>query len=302
MIGSIAKDALRSNVIYLIVVAIVLPLGCVCVLIPTTIALNVNMSTTNTLLLVGVPALLFFVIVFGGTGVVAWVILARRKRWLDEVFAPLGLTGSPYTFGGRQYHGQIEDRQVDVFFTRGPSLDIRLSTSLHTRFGVSEASGDTTLLARMLGHEPLALGDPALEGLAVYALDEAWTRALLAHPQAQPALRRLLNAAESWAAMRIVRLDPERLQFRLYRSKNLFRYGFTPEEARQWLDDLLTLAHSAEALPAPEVTAEVTPGEAFTRSPQNVRRLAVVITLIILLGLLGCSAIAVVLGIWLGSS
>jgi hypothetical protein len=296
LMGAWAKDQLRGGIIYLLVVAIVVPLGCILILIPSWLALNLNLDDTTTLGLVVVPTVTFLVLIFGGTALAGVVTFTRRQRWLDSVFVPQGLTGSAYMLSGRRYQGTLADRQVEVRFYRGPTLDIFLSTSLKSRFSISQQSHEARALAQLLGYEPLT---STLRDLGVYAIDEPWTYGLLLNPQVQFLLRRLFSAGQDWALIHALHLEPGRFLLRLYRNKNLFRYGFTPEEAQQWLADLLALAKIAENLPAPQVNAEVTSLEQLARSPQAVQHWSLIITLGLLLGLLGCSAVAVVIGFWL---
>jgi hypothetical protein len=252
----------RSYVLGLIAPAIVLPLGCVCVLIPLWL---VTESDASIWVLIISSSLYFLILVGGGLGVAGWV-LHRRKRRLDTAFTPLGLVGKRYLLTGRQYHGTVEGRQVSARFYRGPMLELHLGTSLQTRFGVAEEGSTTLALAGLFGRQRLAMDDPDLSGLHIFALDEGWTHSLLADPEARTLIQRLMRAGESWALVRQVVLGPGALRLRLYRSKRLFKYEITPEEAQRWLDDLLALARIAEGLPAPTVTAEESSAERLVRS------------------------------------
>jgi hypothetical protein len=98
-----------------------------------------------------------------------------------------------------------------------------------------------------------------LSGLHVFTRDEGWTRSLLVDPEARARIRRLMNAAEDWALVRQVVLEPEAFCLRLYRSRRLFTYEIRPEDVRQWLDDLHTLARIAEGVPTPRGVNEASP-------------------------------------------
>jgi len=261
----------RAFVLALLALAIVLPLGCAFVFIPLWLVTELDASIWVLI----VSASLYVLILNGGVVVAAIWILRRRKRRLDAAFEPLGLEGERYMLTGRQYRGTVEGRQVRVLFYRGPMLELHLETPLQSRFGVAETGSTTPALARLLGREPLHLDDPALSELRVYALDEGWARSLLAEADATRLIRRLLNDA-SWALVRQVVLAPGSFRLRLYHSKRLFNYGITPEDAQQWLDDLLALARISERLPAPTVTAEESPAERLARSGASRIGLAVV--------------------------
>jgi hypothetical protein len=267
----------RAFIVVLIAIAVVLPLGCLFVLIPMWLVTELDANIWVLIL----PASLYVLILNGGTfGILAWVLRQRQRR-LDAAFTPLGLEGERYMLTGRQYHGTVEGRKVDVRFYRGPMLELHLSTRLRTRFGVAEVGSTTPALARLFGREPLDLDDPALSGLRVYALDEEWARSLLADPEARPLVQRLLRAGESWALVQQVVLGPGALCLRLYHNKRLFRYEITAQEARQWLDDLLTLTRIAEALPAPTVTAEESAGERLVRTGGATRVALIMVALLV---------------------
>ncbi len=210
---------------------------------------------------------LMLAIAFGVVALSVW----RRGSWLDGVFAPLGLKGSLYMLRGRQYRGTVHPlagtggREVDIRFYQGPTLDMYVTTSVMTRLSVAEKAAVIPGLAQAFGREPLVLDDPALSDLSVFALDVDWTRSLLAQPEAQAALARLMKAS-NWAYLRQIYLQPGMFLFKLYRNRGTFRYDISPEEGRQWLEDLMTLARVAESQPAPQVTAEASSGEQMVRS------------------------------------
>lgn len=264
------KDNLRSLAVTLIAAAIVVPVGCVCVCLPTYIAAQPEVDSTTTLVLLLIPLSLCFLIIFGGLGVGGQIMRRRRERRLDAAFAPLGLRGSPYLLNSRQYHGTVEGRQVAVYFYsyRGPTLDLRVSTPLQTRLAATAAAAVSPPPAWDLRYPPLALHAPGLQGLSISAQDEDWARALLGSPAVQEALQRLVRG-EGWALFRQVFLQPGTLHLRLHHNRNLFRYDVSPADAQQWLDDLLTLLRIAESLPMPRVAVELTPAE---QRAQGLRR------------------------------
>ena len=83
---------------------------------------------------------------------VAWMLWSKRQRagQFDEAFATLGLSGSNYMLVGRQYHGQVDGRQVDIYFYRGPILDIYLASPLRTRMGVGLSSALSSAASNLL--------------------------------------------------------------------------------------------------------------------------------------------------------
>jgi hypothetical protein len=225
------------------------------------------------------PALMgaFVVLALAATTVAVVWMLYRRALQLDAAFEPLGLSGRGYLANGRQYHGTLYGRQVDVYFYRGPALDIYLSTPVAARLSAGTRDRLSAGLARAFGRRPLALDDPAYAQLAVSARDEAWARRLLAEPEAQAALARLTGNA-GVLEKRQVSFQPGAVQLRLSRTRMSV---ITSGNARVWLDDLVRLARVAESLPPP---AEA---PAASRLEQTMRANRDAITLPMLLVLLG---------------
>lgn len=283
-------SSLRGCLLYLLVAAIVVPLGCACIGIPLYVVQNGNYDDATALLMMVVPMAGFFLLVVGGSlGFAAWMIRSRRRQ-LDEAFTPLGLAGSMHYLNGRQYHGTVGGRRVDAYFYRGPTLDLYLSTPLKTRLGIGTRDSVGAAIAGLVNRRPIALDDPGLRHLSVFPLDEAWSRALLADPTARTALLRL-TADEGPFELRQVFVQPESLLLRLYRTR---QSNITPENVRQWFNDLLTVARAAESLPPPQQTAEASGLERTTRSNRNALLLpALGVVFVLLCGLSVCALVPV---------
>jgi hypothetical protein len=245
-----AKDYVRSLIITVISAAIVIPLVCVMIFVPLAIANQTN-DTTTALLIMIVPATCFLLIMFGGAIGTLFFVFRRRANQYDALFNPLGLEGKAYMLSGRQYQGIAQGRQVHVRLYRGPALDMRIDTTAQARFSVANSDAVSLTLARTFGREPLPLNDPGLDGLTVFTHNETWAYSLLAHPEV-PALLRQLILSESSFLIRQVHLEPGKLRLFLYRNKGLFKFTITPEQASQWLNHLVSLAHVVETLPSPQ--------------------------------------------------
>ena len=274
---AISKDYARSTVASLIAVLVVVPLACVFIFVPLWLVVQFDASIW---VLIVSGGLYLLILLGGGWGAVA-LAFYRRKQWLDSVFDPLGLSGRAYMFSGRQYEGVVDGRDVTTRFYRGPTLDLYVGTPLQTRLGIATKSRLGLVVAGVFNRQPLPLDDPDLDTLSVFALDENWAHSLLDHPEARRLLLRLMQAGDNWALMQQVHLQPGAFYLRLYRNKNLFRYNITPEEARQWLDDMMALARIAEDLPTPQATAEETSAEQLVRSGRITPIVLIVIAAII---------------------
>jgi len=248
----------QGLLITLVAVAIVLPLGCLLIYIPLGVSQRME-SGTASVLVMAAPAILFFLlIVGGGWGFLLWRTRRRAAR-LDAAFTPLGLTGERVMLTRRAYHGQFRGRRASVAFRRGPTLEFHLDTSVQTRLSIDQREGMTTAIAGWAGRQPLPLSDPKFKGLRVFALDEKWTRALLADPRTPELLHRLIEFDGTFVVRRVEFL-PGSVALHLHFNKKWlgFEIEVEPDQARQWLDALAEIAEIAETLPPPQVTAPPT--------------------------------------------
>ena len=108
----------------------------------------------------------FLIVLFGSIPVVLYGAYRKRKKWLDEIFLPLGLEGSVYQIHFRRYQGQVNEREMAVRFYRGPVLEIEVKTNLQIDLVASQDR--PTGLSYLIGQVPLAFEDPAYERLQVY--------------------------------------------------------------------------------------------------------------------------------------
>lgn len=171
--------------------------------------------------------------------VVSWFLQVGQA--LDSTLVPLGLTSEGYMGFGRQYHGEIKGRQVDVTYQPAqvikPSLlNVYVSASAGTQAALGP--GKPLLDCRdcpEVDVEALGLGQ-----LHVAAQDEAWTRRLLADPANAVAVNRLLGDQEM-LGLRELYIQPNRIWLRAHPKQ------ITEDHIQHWLDDLLILAEAVEA-------------------------------------------------------
>jgi hypothetical protein len=262
--STLAKDFARgygrAAVIRVIAMVIGFPLACIYVSVSLWLISTFDFQSWAT----AVAAVLCLVPIFvGAVGVPAGAALWRRTK-LDALFVPLGLTGRTYQTSFRQYHGTVQGRQVDVYFYRGPVLEIEVSTTLQTRLGVTGQQADTRFFANLVDRQPLVFADPALSDLTIFALDETWARSLLAVPDAVELLHRLIALNSTFTRQQVI-LRPGTFQLMLSGNQRLFGFDVSPQQVRMWLDDLLRLVQTAEPLPVPQVTAQLTSTEQFAQ-------------------------------------
>jgi energy-coupling factor transporter transmembrane protein EcfT len=177
----------------------------------------------------------------------------RHARKLDEAINPLGLSGKQFLWNGRQYHGMLNGRQTDIYFYRGPSLDIYIASALHTRLRIG-LKGRINQTAYGLMEKPeMVINDADLENFNIYSLDDRWGRELLDNPLAKAAILRLV-AIQPGFEFRNLLFQPDAIHFH---SHHINQGSLTPENMRAWMYDLLDLVRIAESLSTPEVIATV---------------------------------------------
>jgi len=242
------KDFQRGCLYQVIALVIILPLFAACILIPLFFANQPGISKSKMLLTLIVPAALFLLVLFGcAFGFLFWS-LRKRANWMDDIFVPLGLHGRSYAVSGRQYHGQVRGRNVDVLFTRGPMLSIYVSADVFTRAGFSNPEDVSQGLAKMFNKTALDWGNDAL---TVYSQEDAWGRAFIDQQEAQDTLQDLILTDTPFAIHQIL-VEPGYLMLRLYRTNAMFDFTISPEQGKHWVERLIRLAELAERQPTPE--------------------------------------------------
>jgi hypothetical protein len=242
---------LRGCVLQIVVGIIVIALSVPCLFIPLYIANNTRSSAAAFWIMV-IPMCAFVLTLLGGSVGVAVFFLSRRANQLDEAFKPLGLDGKMYLTNGRQYHGTAQGRRVDVYFYRGPTLEIFVEANVKSRIGIGTKSSVGAAIAGMMNKQPLDLGDADYAPFNIYANDPSWAREILADPIFKEAAIRLSTNPSSYGLYNVL-LAPGGAQIqRRYIPTN----AITPESAREWINDLIALASIIESQPVPQKIEE----------------------------------------------
>ncbi len=276
----------RSCLIW-ILIQLVFVLLILCVLASLLFPLSSSSGSADQALLL-IPAAICGLAAVISAGVIAWGVWANRSRaiQLDQAFQPYGLVGSQYLTIGRQFHGVHRRRNIDVYFNRGPTLEIYVSTPVRTRLGIGTRNLVASLAGGLTNRQPLQTDDPDYAGLYFYPLDEAWSRKLIADPQVKAAILRMVADDIGPGAVRSLILRPGALHVtqRYFHTEII-----TPENVHDWMEDLFTIVEAAERLPDPEFVAE--PGRLERYSQANRGKLilpAILITLVLISGPLLC--------------
>ncbi|MDH3491963.1 MAG: hypothetical protein OEM82_00285 [Acidobacteriota bacterium] len=194
--------------------------------------------------------LLFAAALFGGGFGYAFITVYRRKLYLDKAFLPIGLKGSIYRIFFRRYAGEIRGRQVEVYFSRGPMVEILIRTDLKTRLGVSPAYGDTMFFSKHIGAEPLEHNIDNLKNLRIWADEEPWARNLLSEPSVQQKMIRTLGG-QTFFVRSFLKFFPEYLQLHFSGNTNIFSWEIPPAQVEQWFSDAFGILEFAESGIAP---------------------------------------------------
>ena len=243
----IGRSYMRSWIIMAISTVIVVPLFCVCIILPLGMY---GQSDENLWMMILGPILFFLILNVGGIGGMIFITKRRNNR-MDAIFAPMGLTGSAYNIFFRQYHGMVSGRNVSIYFYRGPVLEIIASTTLQTRMGVTRST--PAQIAHLIGRETINVSGLLPEDISVHTIDENWFRRMADEPGVRDLLDKL-TGPQSFFVFRHVVLAPGNIKLYFAGGTNLFNFQLDSAQTNAWLNDLLRLADLAERAPAPTLT------------------------------------------------
>jgi hypothetical protein len=192
--------------------------------------------TRVTAITTGILGMLYLVVLT--VYAVSWFLQAGQA--LDPALEPLGLTAEGYMGFGRQYHGELDGRQVEI--TYQPPQTIRpalLNITVSANVGTRAAMAPKRPLLDCADCPPVNVEVTELSQFLVVAEDETWMQRLLAEPANAAALGRLLGDQETLGTREIY-FQPECAWLRAHPQQ------LSEAQLRQWLDDLLALAEAAE--------------------------------------------------------
>jgi hypothetical protein len=218
----------------------------------------------------------------------------RRGRRLDDIFASMGLRGRRYLLTSRQFHGSVQEREVDAYISKGPLVEIYVTSDLKTRACVGIMGGKFIgALREATRHKmrELTLQAPHWSGYQAYTLDEPWSKALSEHERAREIIQDLLSEGGP-RSMRWVHFAPGAIVFRSHRVS-----GLLMDEANvgRWIRGLIELASIAEGLAEPSTVIEATSFESQARTNRDpIVRLVIALTW----GCFGLLLLALVPMIW----
>jgi len=242
---------LRGCVLQIVVSIVVVALSVPCIFVPLYIANNTR-NNAAAFWIMAIPMSAFVLFILGGSVGVAMFFLMRRTSQLDEAFKPLGLDGKMYLTNGRQYHGTVQGRRVDIYFYRGPTLEIFVEANVKSRIGIGVKSSIGAAVGGMINRQPLELGDADYAPFSIYANDPQWAQDIFADPAfKQPVVRLVTNPTSHGLYNVIIAPGSAQIQ-RRYISTN----AITLDSVREWINNLIAIAGIVEAQPAPQKVEE----------------------------------------------
>lgn len=204
------------------------------------------------------PSIVIMLGLFGGVilavmGAIAGIFVYRLRRDsdLDEAFTAVGLEGRAYQVGGRQFHGTIQGRTVEVYLARGPMLDIYVHAPLNTDVAIGTRSSLGATLNKLINREPMQLHGPTYKDMLVFGIDENWTRGLLDTPAGQKTISHLMHSHTT--ELRQIQITAHTTLFRIHRINPT---NITTPAVQTWLAALFHLVNTAQQLPQPTITAQ----------------------------------------------
>lgn len=185
--------------------------------------------------------------------VVGWFMIKRRARVLDELFLPMGFTGSLYLLNGRQYHRRDGKRDVDIYYYRGPTIEIQISALVDGEFRVLCKDSLPSTLAGKLKTDAIISEDPELLPYAFYPSSSQWLMGFLSKSNVAHAMHELMSSGADWAIFRRVELYSGKLQLHLSKSRTVNTFPLSHSEITNWLRQLNSLADELEAAGLPDI-------------------------------------------------
>jgi hypothetical protein len=243
-------------------------------------------SKINISLFMGILVLLIIAIIIA---MAIWAVNRLRKRvaYLDGVFEPWGFTGETYQRYGRQYQGEVNGHQVNIYFQRGPTLEIKISAPLHTHAAIFYKSEIGRISTSIEDYETVILNDPTFRNLSIYALDANWMNNLLTDTAFRNSIRHLMRVTGAYELRQIL-IQPESVSLTIRR---ISIDEINSENVAVWLEEVNTLVRAIEEAPDPQ---EITVATPIKLESDPYRR-----SLLILLSITGCSLITALLA-WAG--
>ena len=219
-----------------------------------------------------------------------------RKRYFDQIFLPLGLTGKTYLSTSRQYHGEYNGRGVHIYLQPiqrsivyplpkeairtvryiGDRLEMFLEAPLKTRLSVFNKEYAPKDLYDNLTAKPaynviknvlLKFANPAeiikiaeIDDLVVLGKEAEWGKSFIENAEIREALKNILTS-DKFVGIKSVQINPGAISFTITLDLNDINTNYL----REALGNLENIARAASKLPPPMVIVEESENERISR-------------------------------------
>ena len=212
----------------------------------------------------------------------------RNTKTMDQIFEPLGLKGEAYILTGRQYHGVVNGRKIDIYILRGPTVEICCQGDIHTHFLALKAGKVHSAVLSNVREEPIRINEAGLEDFIFYGPDEPWLTRLFSDHHAVNSLDHLLSHGVEWAVIRRVEAKAGQASLTIYRSKKLMlTLALTRAEVNDLLMTLSNFVKSIESAPAPAVVEEIAE-KSLEKRVRKIKPGIVALIIVLLVGIPAC--------------
>jgi hypothetical protein len=193
--------------------------------------------------------------------VLGYFWIASRGRRLDRAFQQFDWRGRQFGPVLRAWQGVFEGREVQVWFSRGPMLEIYVDCAVGTRGVIHEGGALIRAVGKMLdSHEPLDPPPLEIEGVSFVAHDEGWMRRLFERSAAESAVRAL--TVDDARSSSVIHFGPKSIRF----SRRFLELGdVRAGNVRGWLGESVRLARAVDEIGASSDALEPTRLETWAR-------------------------------------
>ncbi|HEX7557002.1 MAG TPA: hypothetical protein VF338_10295 [Leptolinea sp.] len=196
---------------------------------------------------------------------IVYIVIRRRSRQLDQIFLPLGFTGSNYMIQGRHYQKRLNEHYIDIYIFRGPTVEIWFSVPVDGAFRCFLTSSIPVSIANGLQKESYRSDNNALKPYVFYPAENTWLPKFLDELTVAEAVNSLMSTGADWAIFKRLELIPGELIFNLYKSRLWNLYPLVPDEISAWIQQLALLAEELQAFDLPKVAATIATERTLSR-------------------------------------
>lgn len=213
----------------------------------------------------------------------AFIVIRNRSRQFDQIFLPLGFTGSKFMIQGRHYQKRLNEHYIDIYIYRGPTVEIRFSVPVDGAFQCFLSSSIPVSVANSLQKESYQSDNNVLKPYVFYPAENTWLPKFLDELIVAEAVNSLMSTGAEWAIFKRLELMPGELIFNLYRSRLWNLYPLAADEISTWIQQLALLSEELQTFELSKIAETIASERTLSRSKMD--KLLTNIVLFFVLGL-----------------